>query len=155
VNFKLRRNIHLAASPPTPSMAFPSVSEWTADVLGVPTYFCVDGFADRLLIVVSQVPAFGAVLSARRGCAAVGVGGGGDALVRALLGERDDARAEQLARALLDAAAARGDARELLVAVGLRAPRGGGADGAPAGAADAALVRALLGALTARSPSPF
>lgn len=83
-------------------MAPPSTLSWTVDVCGVPTSFNVQRFVDRTVVFVTQVQTFGTLLEAR--FTPPHVDGSTDAVVRTLLGTRDDAVVELAARQVLELA---------------------------------------------------
>lgn len=127
-----------------PRPAFPAVCEWTESIVSIPTYFCYDAFTDHVVVIISQIPSFGTILHARVDVPdAVGVPST-TPIVRTLLGERDDTRAELLARRLFEGSRARGDERALVVCVGLAAPAAGRDD-------TTATVRALANAVDERA----
>ncbi len=127
------------SAPPPP--CFPSVIEWTSPIASTPTYFCIDAFSDHVVIIISQLPSFGTIVHARVDAPDAVGAPSTTPVVRTLLGERDDARAELLARRLLEGSRARGDERALVVCVGLVAASAAGCDDTTA------TVRALVEAV--------
>ena len=104
----------------------------TATICGLPTTIFYQPFADRLFLVVTQQPTFGAILEAR---VDTRVDGAEEASTRVLLGPRDDDMAALAARRLLEGFRGAAPGVPLLLARGLRAP------------ADMAAVREVVAAV--------
>ena len=108
----------MAAAAPA---AFPlATRQLAACVGGRETQVLLSGFADRVMVVVTQVGTLGTVLHAERESV---LGGGATFRVEALLGRRDDPLPELCARQLAERLAAAGCERPLLLCLGL-APGG-------------------------------
>jgi hypothetical protein len=93
----------------------------TITLLGFPTTVFFQRFADRLFLVVTQLPTFGALLEARVDSR---VDGAEEASSRVLLGPRDDDFATLAARRLLESFRGTVPGVPLVLALGLRAPAG-------------------------------
>jgi hypothetical protein len=103
-------------------MAAPSLH--SISLCGLPTTVFFQAFADRLFLVVTQQPTFGALLEARVDAA---VDGAEEPSARVLLGARDDDFAALAARRLLESFRGPAPGLPLLLALGLRAPADMGA----------------------------
>ncbi|EIE20140.1 hypothetical protein COCSUDRAFT_30781 [Coccomyxa subellipsoidea C-169] len=98
--------------------AFPvNTQEFTTDIDGVSTFFIMSAYADRIMVVATQLGTFGTVLSAR-----------GDALlegkhtftVDTLLGKRDEPALAVCARHMAESIVQAGCSRPLLLCLGLK-----------------------------------
>lgn len=92
-------------------MAHQSAS-FAADVCGRPTDFLLTAYADRLLVVITQLGCLGTVLHAEKETV---LGGGSTYRVDTLLGRRDEPLMELCARQLAERLHDAGSARPLLL----------------------------------------
>lgn len=103
---------------PPPPAGFPvATREVLCTVGGHPTHVLLSAYADRLLIVATQVGTLGTVLHAEKETV---LGGGTTYRVETLVGRRDDPLLELCARQLAERVAAAGCERPLVVCLGLR-----------------------------------
>lgn len=80
------------------SPAFPvRTAEFHAEIGGVPTYFCVCAYSDRVLVMISQTGSLGSIAVGEREEV---LGGGATYHVHTVLGRRDDPTPELAARQL-------------------------------------------------------
>lgn len=107
----------------------------TCDIEGQPTQFLLSAYADRVMVVVTQLESLGAVLHAQKESV---LGGGSTYRVDMLLGGREDPALELCARQLAERLSEDGCERPLLLCLGLRRQRGGG------GGASVAAVRSVV-----------
>lgn len=99
-------------------MAFPvATRELTATIGGTETQLLLSAYADRVLVVVTQVGSLGTILHAQKEEV---LGGGTTYRVETLVGRRDDPLPELCARQLVERAAEAGCTRPLLLCLGLR-----------------------------------
>ena len=109
----------------------------TITLAGLPTSILCQRFSDRVFLIVSQLPAFGALLEAKM---EPRMDGTEAQSVRVLLGPRDDDFAALCARRLLECLRVPAPGLPLLLALGLRTP------------ADMDLVKELVAAVEALQP---
>lgn len=115
--------------------AFPApTAQFTAQIGGQPAYLALTAYADRLMVVCTQLGTLGAVLAAER---ETSLGSGPTYRVDTLLGRRDDPLPELAARQLAERLADAGCDRPLLLCLAL-------AKGALTPAAVAELIDAVL-----------
>ncbi|PRW61483.1 Proteasome assembly chaperone 3 [Chlorella sorokiniana] len=102
---------------PQSSSSLPFRTEtFTANVEGRPTEFALTGYADRLLVVASQLGSLGSILAAEKETV---LGGGSTYRVDTLLGRRDEPLAELCARQLAERLCDAGCDRPLLLCLAL------------------------------------
>ena len=119
-------------------------SQSSCDIEGQATQFLLSAYADRVLVVVTQLESLGAVLHAQKETV---LGGGSTYRVDMLLGGREDPALELCARQLAERLSEDGCERPLLLCLGLRRQRSGGGGGA-----SVAAVRAIVAHVLASEP---
>ncbi|GAB4814902.1 hypothetical protein N2152v2_001948 [Parachlorella kessleri] len=91
--------------------------EVTVPIAGCETHLLLSGYADRLLVVATQVGTLGAVLQAQKETV---LGGGSTYRVETLMGRRDDPLLQLAARQLAERLAVEGCEKPLVLCLGLR-----------------------------------
>lgn len=102
-----------------PQDAFPVASKtYERAIGGIATQFAFSAYADRILLIVTQTGTFGTIIEASQDSAYAA--GGATFSTTVLLGKRDEPLLPLAARQIVEAAAAAGCGKPLMLCLGLR-----------------------------------